>query len=194
MNGSIHSVAVFCGSRTGANPAFEAAARALGRGLAASGLRLIYGGGKLGLMGVLADAVLAEGGQVRGVIPEFLVGWEVAHPGVTDMIVTTSMHARKQRMAEEADAFVTMPGGLGTMDETIEILTWRILRLHTKPILLCDVEGSAAPCRAMIEASIEQGFAAPGVRDAFEVVDGVPALLDRLRRLPSGSAGPVDRL
>jgi uncharacterized protein (TIGR00730 family) len=191
---AINSVAVFCGSRLGANPAFEAAARALGTGLAAAGIRLVYGGGKLGLMGVLADAVLAAGGQVRGVIPDFLVEWEVAHPGVTDMVVTASMHARKQRMAEEADAFITMPGGLGTLDETIEIITWRLLRLHDKPVLLCDVEGSTAPLRAMIDASIANGFAAPEARNTYEVVFGVSPLLERLQALPAGAAGSIERL
>jgi uncharacterized protein (TIGR00730 family) len=191
---SIHSVAVFCGSRLGTNPAFAAASHALGTGLAAAGIRLVYGGGKLGLMGVLADAALAAGGQVRGVIPDFLVGWEVAHPGVTDMVVTDSMHARKQLMAEEADAFVTMPGGVGTLDETIEIITWRLLRLHDKPILLCDVAGSAAPLQAMIDASIALGFAAHEARSAFEVVPGVPALLQRLQALPAGTSGSVARL
>lgn len=190
----IHSIAVFCGSRLGANPAYAAAARDLGLGLAAAGIRLVYGGGRVGLMGALADSLLAAGGSVRGVIPDFLVQWEVAHPGVTDMVVTASMHARKQRMAEEADAFVALPGGLGTLDETIEIITWRLLRLHDKPILLCDVDGSAAPLCAAIEAAIAQGFAAPTARAAYEVVEGVPALLERLGRLETGSSVRTERM
>ncbi len=139
-----HAVAVFCGSRSGNDPAYHCAAQALGTGLAKAGIRLVYGGGRIGLMGVLADAALAAGGDVLGIIPEFLTRREVAHEGVTKMVVTDSMHSRKQRMFEAADAFVSLPGGLGTLDETIEIITWRQLRLHAKPILICDVAGSAA--------------------------------------------------
>ncbi len=190
----INSIAVFCGSRLGHNPAYEAAARTLGSGLAAAGIRLVYGGGRVGMMGVLADAVLEGGGNVLGVIPDFLLQWEVAHPGVADMVVTASMHARKQHMAEQADAFVALPGGLGTLDETIEIITWRLLRLHNKPILLCNVEGSAAPLQAAIEAAIAQGFAGEEARDTYEVVDGVAALLQRLGTLPAGLTGPTERL
>lgn len=191
---AIHSIAVFCGSRLGHKPAYQAAARALGTGLAAARIRLVYGGGRVGMMGAVADAVLAGGGQVLGVIPDFLLQWEVAHPGVTDMVVTASMHARKQRMAEESDAFVALPGGLGTLDETIEIITWRLLRLHDKPILLCDVEGSAGPLEAAIEAAIAQGFAGPEARRSYEVVNGVTALLTRLTALPAGSGGASERL
>src|SRR5471030_701123 len=156
---AISSIAVFCGSRVGSNPAFASAAQTLGVGLARAGIRLIYGGGRNGIMGVLADAVLGAGGAVLGVIPDFLTKWEVAHPGVTEMVVTSSMHDRKRRMAEEADAFVTLPGGIGTMDETIEIISWRQLRLHQRPIYICDIAGSAAPLIAAIEGAIAQGFA-----------------------------------
>src|SRR5580698_3768548 len=110
----IHSVAVFCGSRVGVNPAYAEAGRVLGHGLGRAGMRLVYGGGRVGIMGVVADAVLAVGGTVVGVIPEFLTKWEVAHTNVSEMIVTDSMHSRKRRLYEEADAFVVMPGGLGT--------------------------------------------------------------------------------
>jgi len=179
----IRAVAVFCGSHAGTLPAFRASAAALGRGLAEAGLRLVYGGGRIGLMGALADAALAAGGEVIGVIPEFLTRLEVAHEGVAELIVTDSMHARKRRMFELAGAFVTLPGGLGTLDETVEILTWRQLGLHDKPILLCDVAGSAAPLVAAIEAAIGLGFAAEGTRLLYEVVEGVPGVLERLSRL-----------
>ena len=182
----VYSVAVFCGSRSGADPRFAAAARALGLGLAGRGIRLVYGAGSNGLMGVLANAALESGGRVLGVIPDFLVRWEVAHPGLTERIVTQTMHERKRVMAEQADAFVMMPGGIGTLDETIEILSWRQLRLHDKPIFLCDVAGSAAPVLAAIEGSIALGFAAPDTRALFSVVDGVAALLEALDRAPSG--------
>lgn len=176
----IRSVAVFCGSRVGNNPAFAAAATELGRGLARAGIAMIYGGGRVGMMGLAADAVLAAGGVVEGIIPDFLVRWEVAHPGVADMEVTDTMHDRKRRMFERADAFVTLPGGLGTLDETLEILTWRQLRLHEKPILICNVDGWAHGFLAAIEATVAQGFADPVVRDFIEVLDGPTAVLARL--------------
>jgi uncharacterized protein (TIGR00730 family) len=185
---AINSIAVFCGSRAGANPAYADAARALGRGLAEAGIRLVYGGGRVGLMGILADTALAHGGSVLGVIPDFLIAWEVAHTGLTEMIVTDSMHNRKQRMAEESDAFLCMPGGLGTLDETLEIITWRQLRLHAKPILLCDVAGSVQPFVAAVDAAVAQGFASPESRHLFEVLNGVPAVLERIT---VGSASPA---
>jgi uncharacterized protein (TIGR00730 family) len=190
----INAVAVFCGSRPGKDPAYRAAAQALGRGLAEAGIRLVYGGGRIGLMGVLADAALEAGGTVIGVIPEFLTQREVAHQGVTEMVVTDSMHSRKQRMFEAADAFVSLPGGTGTLDETIEIITWRQLRLHAKPVLICDVAGSAAPFMATIEAAIAADFAYPGTLELFEVLDGVPAVLERLSHLQRAARGEVARL
>ena len=183
---AIRSVAVFCGSRTGHLPAFREAAVELGQGLAQAGMQLVYGGGRIGLMGALADATLAAGGQVVGVIPDFLQQYEVAHQGVQELVVTDSMHTRKRRMFELADAFVSFPGGLGTFDETFEILTWRQLRLHDKPVLICDVGGSAAALLMLIEGAVADGFAPPEARDFYEVADGVPALLARLAVL-----GPV---
>ena len=191
---AISSLAVFCGSRVGTNPAYAESARVLGSGLARAGIRLVFGGGRIGIMGVVADAVLAGGGEVLGVIPEFLTKWEVAHDRVTELVVTDSMHTRKQRMYEESDAFLIMPGGLGTFDEALEIITWRQLRLHDKPIFLCNVAGWAGPLIAAIEHAIAQGFASPASLDLFEVIDGVPALLDRLRLVPAGAEGSADRL
>jgi hypothetical protein len=157
-------------------------------------MRLVYGGGRVGLMGAIADAAVAAGGQVLGVIPEFLARLEVAHTGITELKVTDSMHSRKQLMFAEADAFVSLPGGLGTLDETFEIITWRQLGLHDKPILLCDIAGSATPLLAAIDAAISLGFASARARDLFEVTDGVAALLKRLRAMPCPAAVPVDRL
>jgi len=184
---------VFCGSRVGVNPAYAEAGRLLGEGLARAGIRLVFGGGRIGIMGVIADAVLEGGGTVLGVIPEFLTQMEVAHSGVTEMVVTDSMHTRKLRLYAESDAFLIMPGGLGTFDEVFEIITWRQLRLHDKPILLCDVEGWARPLVGLIDHAIAQGFAAPTCRNLFEVINGVPAVLDRLKLLPAGKGEPVDR-
>jgi len=185
----IRSVAVFCGSRNGVSPAYHAAAVALGEGLARAGMRLIYGGGRIGLMGAMADAAIGAGGTVVGVIPDFLQRWEVAHSGCTELIVTDSMHTRKRRMFEMSDAFVSFPGGLGTFDETFEILTWRQLRLHDKPILICDIEGSAAALLGLIEGSIADGFAPGDARDLYETVVGVPALLGRLGDLAAVPGG-----
>jgi len=178
------AVAVFCGSRMGDDPAARAAAVALGHGLARDGIALIYGGGHIGLMGVVADAVLDGGGQVTGVIPEFLARREVAHDRLTALHVTDSMHSRKRLMFELADAFITLPGGLGTLDETIEIITWRQLGLHDKPILICDVGGWAGPLLAALRACVAQGFAGADSLALFEVLDDVPALLARLRAVP----------
>ena len=141
MPSHINAVAVFCGARVGNDPAWRQAADALGRGLAKAGIRLVYGGGRVGLMAAVADAALAAGGAVTGVIPDFLRGREVAHPGVTDLVVTGTMHERKALMVQQADAFVTLPGGFGTLDETIEVITWRQLGLHDRPVLIVNLGG-----------------------------------------------------
>ena len=190
----MRAVAVFCGSRRGADPAYAAAADALGRGLAEAGVRLVYGGGRIGLMGVVADAALAAGGQVLGVIPEFLQRREVVHAGLGELEVTDSMHERKRRMFDAADAFIVMPGGLGTFDEAIEITTWRQLGLHDKPILICDVAGWAGAYLAAIDAAVRDGFAAEDTRGLFEVVPDVPELLDRLSTLRRADGGRGDGL
>ncbi len=182
MPNGIRSVAVFCGSRSGNNPLYAEAAAAMGRGLAKAGITLVYGAGQNGLMGILANAALAAGGRVEGVIPEFLVKWEVAHQGLDALEVTDGMHSRKRRMFEIADAFVTLPGGIGTLDETVEILSWRQLKLHAKPILICDVAGFARPFIDGLRATVEQGFAGPEVLGFFEVLDGVDGILTRLTR------------
>jgi uncharacterized protein (TIGR00730 family) len=186
----ISTVAVFCGAQAGFDPVHRAAAEALGQGLAGAGIRLVYGGGRVGLMGAVADAVLRAGGSVIGVIPDFLTRQEVAHDGVDDMIITDSMHSRKRRMFELADAFISLPGGLGTLDETIEIITWRQLGLHDKPILLLDVDGSARPLLAAIEAAITRGFACPDVRRLYEVAEAVEPLLARLRSRAAANGEP----
>ena len=135
------SVAVYCGSSSGANPLYVAQAQALGAALVAHDLTLVYGGGRVGLMGTIADAVLAHGGQVIGVIPDFLADKELAHLGCTELHVVKSMHERKLMMADRADAFVAMPGGYGTLEELFEVLTWGQLGLHRKPVGLLNVAG-----------------------------------------------------
>ncbi len=190
----VRSVAVFCGARPGADPAHRAAAVALGAGLAAAGLRLVYGGGNVGLMGAVADGVLGGGGAVLGIIPDFLQRREVVHAGVHEMVVTETMHDRKRRMFDAADAFVTMPGGLGTFDETIEITTWRQLGLHDKPILICNVGGWAQPYLALLEAAVAQGFADPATAELYEVLPDVPAVLDRLQGATFAAGGQASRM
>lgn len=187
MQHGFRAVAVFCGSRVGADPRHAAAADTLGRAFAGAGIRLVYGGGRVGLMGRIADACLGAGGRVTGVIPTFLAKWEEAHAGAQEMIEVASMHVRKARMAELADAFVMLPGGLGTLDEVIEIITWRQLRLHDKPVVLCDVAGSARPLIAAIEAAIGAGFAEVSVRGLYAVADGAEAVLPLLATLRPGT-------
>ena len=166
----IRSLCVLCGSRDGIDPAYRQAAVRLGQALAERGVRLVYGGGSIGLMGIVADAVLTAGGEVVGVIPDFLIRYEVGHRRLTDLVVTDSMHDRKRRMFEMADAFVVLPGGLGTLDETFEIITWKQLRLHNAPIVILDVNGYWAPLKALIDAAITAGFAHEAVADLFSIV------------------------
>ena len=189
----IRSVAVFCGSRSGRNPAWLAAAHTLGSGLAQAGIRLVFGGGRVGLMGAVADSVLAGGGQVLGVIPEFLTAMEVAHGGLTELVVTDSMHSRKRLMFDRADAFLTLPGGLGTLDETVEIVTWRQLGLHDKPVLICNVGGWADSLLGAFEQSVEDGFASKSARGLFEVVPDVASALVRLAELPAAALADAAR-
>jgi uncharacterized protein (TIGR00730 family) len=151
-------VCVYCGSNTGSDPAYAAQARALGERLAADGMALVYGGGNVGLMGIVADAVLAGGGEVIGVIPQQLVDWEVAHRGVTRLEVVDSMHTRKARMFELADGFIALPGGFGTLDEMFEMLTWRQLGLGKKPCAFLDVGRFWQPLMAMLDSMVRERF------------------------------------
>jgi uncharacterized protein (TIGR00730 family) len=190
----IKRLCVYCGSSPGVDPSYQTAAAQLGTRLAQSSVELIYGGGRVGLMGVLADAALAAGGRVTGVIPRLLHDREVAHPGVSDMIVVGSMHERKQRMFDLADAFVVLPGGLGTLDETIEILTWRQLGLHDKPVIIADIAAYWAPLLGLIEHVIADGFAYAPLRDYYRVVARVEDVLPTLAALPQPSAPVQSKL
>jgi uncharacterized protein (TIGR00730 family) len=177
-------VCVFCGSSRGATPAYAAAATDLGTTLAAKGIGLVYGGGDVGLMGVVADAALAAGGTVTGVIPEALVAKEIAHAGLTELRVTGSMHERKALMADLADGFIALPGGLGTFDELCEILTWGQLGLHAKPVVLLDVDGFWAPFGARLDGAVAAGFLRPSHRDLAHVAASVGEALARLESPP----------
>ena len=157
-------VCVFCGSSAGTRPAYVEAARAVGTALATQGLGLVYGGSKVGLMGAVADATLAAGGEAVGVIPEFLAAKEIAHTGLTGLHVVRSMHERKALMADLADAFVALPGGYGTLEELLEILTWGQLGLHRKPIALLNIEGYYDPLLALFDHAVGEGFLSPTLR------------------------------
>jgi uncharacterized protein (TIGR00730 family) len=154
----VKNLCVFCGSQFGNRPEYEVAARLLGLELAGRGIRLIYGGGRVGLMGVVADAVMAAGGEVVGVIPEFLMQKEIGHVGLTELHVVDSMHSRKAKMAELADGFVALPGGFGTFEEFFEVLTWAQLGMHNKPVGLLDVADFYLPMVAFLRHSAAQGF------------------------------------
>ena len=154
----MRAVCVYCGSNAGARPEYAARATELGTRLARERLALVYGGGNVGLMGIVADAALAAGGEVVGVIPEQLVGWEVAHRDLTRLEVVANMHERKARMFDLSDAFVALPGGFGTLDEMFEMLTWRQLGLGDKPCAFLDVAGFYAPLIAMMDRMVDERF------------------------------------
>jgi len=192
---AIKAVTVFGGAASGHNPVCRETAIALGRGLAEAGITVIFGGGSIGMMGAVANGALDAGGEVIGIIPDFLARREAAHTAVTEMIVTDSMHSRKRRMFELSDAFVTLPGGLGTLDETFEMITWRQLDLHSKPIIICDVGGWAEPFLALIDALVAQGFVPSHARRFYEVLHSAEAVVARLTELPAiEEATAVSRL
>ena len=176
-----HSICVFCGSRVGKSPAHKQAAEETGQRIAAAGWRLIYGGGGVGLMNVVADSTLAAGGEVIGVIPEFLKVREAQHDGVNDLIVTDGMHDRKQIMFNFADAFVILPGGIGTLDETMEILTWKQLGNHNKPIVIVNLEGFWDPMLAALRQAIDHEFMGERTYGLLDIVDSVEAAFERIQ-------------
>jgi len=176
----MRGVCVFCGSSPGDRPAYTQAARLTASELARRGLHLVYGGGKVGLMGRLADAMLAAGGAVTGVIPHALVQKELAHTGLTRLVVVDSMHQRKARMAELADAFIALPGGFGTLEEFCEVLTWAQLGFHDKPCGLLNVAGYYDPLLAFFDAAVARRFLQPEHRSMVLVEQEPGALLDRL--------------
>ena len=155
----------------------------------------MFGGGAIGLMGAAADGALTADGRVTGIIPTFLEQPEIAHPGVSELVVVDSMHARKQRMFERSDAFAVLPGGIGTLDETVEIITWRLLGLHDKPIVLVDHQGCWRPLLALIDHFVDTGFASPELRDLYVVVDSLDALFAHLEAGPEpGIPADAERL
>jgi uncharacterized protein (TIGR00730 family) len=176
----LRRLCVYCGSSLGARARYAESAAALGRLVAARGIGLVYGAGNLGLMGTAADAALAAGGEVVGVIPRALVDLELAHQRLTDLRIVDSMHQRKAMMAELSDGFLALPGGIGTLEELGEILTWRQLEIHTKPIGLLDVDGYWRDLLRFLDHAVSEGFVRQAHRDALLVDDDPARLLDRL--------------
>lgn len=177
----MRSICVYCGASTGRGEAYVAAARAMGTALARRGLRLVYGGASVGLMGAVADAALAAGGEVVGVIPESLMKKELAHPGLTELVVTRSMHERKTVMADRADGFVALPGGIGTLEELFEMWTWAQLGLHQKPCGLLDVRGFYGGLAQFINHVVDEGFLKPEHREMLFIERDPAALLMRIK-------------
>lgn len=178
----IKSVLVYCGARVGSNPVYRQAAEATGRVLSERGIRIIYGGGGIGMMGALADSALAHGGHVEGVIPHFLNEMEVHHSGLTFIHAVDTMHERKALMAEKAGGFIALPGGYGTLDELFEILTWGQLELHRKPIGLLNVNGYYDHIVAHVNHMVQEGFLSETNRDMLLVADHIEALLEKMEQ------------
>ena len=177
----LRAVCVYCGSNAGNRPVYAERAAAVGQRLAREGIAVVYGGGNVGLMGVVADAALEAGGEVIGVIPEQLVNWEVAHRGLTRLEVVADMHTRKMRMFDLSDAFIALPGGFGTLDEMFEMLTWRQLGLGDRPCAFLDVDGFYAPLMGMLDRMVAERFLHPEQRTDLWHGDDIDTLLDWMR-------------
>jgi uncharacterized protein (TIGR00730 family) len=196
------SICVYCGANAGRSPEYAAAAMALGEAMAKNGVRLVYGGGSVGLMGILARTVMENGGNVSGIIPQFLKDREVMLREVPDLLVTSNMHERKQAMFQRADAFVALPGGIGTLEEVVEVMTWAQLDQHVKPVLILNINGFWNPLIALFERMMQEGFlnkAFLGGQTALPVafVDSadavIPTIQARIADLPEARlAEPVD--
>lgn len=177
---SLERICVFCGSKVGTRKAYAEAARQVGTTLAGRGIQLVYGGGHIGLMGEAADAALAAGGQVVGIIPEFMVDFEIAHHGLTELVVVESMHERKAEMAARADGFLALPGGWGTLEEVFEVTTWAQLGLHEKPVGLLDVDRFFAELVGFLDHAADEGFIKRKHRNLLHVDADLDTLLDRM--------------
>jgi uncharacterized protein (TIGR00730 family) len=170
-------ICVFCGSSEAAHPSYAQAAKELGQRIAASGTCLVYGGATVGLMGIVADAALARGAEVIGVMPDVLMDREIAHPGLTKLHIVRTMHERKALMADQADAFIALPGGYGTLDEFIEIVTWKQIRVHQKPCILLNINGYFDGLLTFLDHAVGQGFIKPENRVLIQVADSPESAL-----------------
>jgi uncharacterized protein (TIGR00730 family) len=180
----LKSLCVFCGSRAGIESAYELAARDLGHAIADRGIDLIYGAGDIGLMSVVARAALENGGKVTGIIPKFIQAFEVGSPGEIELIVVESMHERKRAMFELSDGFIALPGGLGTLDETIEMITWKQLQQHKKPVVLVNTNQYWKPFLKLVQAVVDGGFGHEGINELFSVVEDVESVFQALKDAP----------
>jgi uncharacterized protein (TIGR00730 family) len=180
---SVRSLCVFCGSSFGNDEKWAAAARQLGAGLAEAGITLVYGGSRSGLMGAVAEAALGAGGRVEGVIPKFFLPNEDPFAEVSELTVVDDMHTRKKLMFDKSDAFVVLPGGLGTLDETFEILTWKQIKLHDKPVIMLNLDGYWSKWLELVDTIVAEGFARNGIAGFFEVIGTVEETLARLHTL-----------
>jgi len=184
MSGKLASIGVFCGSKKGSHAQYGDAARAVGELIATREMELVFGAGHIGLMGVVADAALKRGGRVVGVIPQHLVDWELAHPGITELIVVQTMHERKAIMAQRSEAFLALPGGFGTCDEFFEILTWKQLGLHGKPIGVLNTAGFFDPMLQWLDLMVRDGFLRANHREMIAVSSKPEEVLDILESMP----------
>lgn len=189
---SVFSLCIYCGSKLGAAPSYEGAARQVGTLIGERGWQLVYGGGNAGLMGTVANATLAAGGRVVGVIPQSLMAREHGHTGLHELHVVDTMHQRKQMMAERADAFLALPGGIGTFEELFEVWTWRQLGYHDKPVGLLNVEGYYDGLLAFLDRSVAQGFVPAAQRPLLQSSTDAAELLDRLSREARTATAPDD--
>lgn len=190
IGGRIKSVCVYCGSSSKVDQQYKDVAHEVGTMLAGNDLVTVYGGGRVGLMGIVADAALSAGGDVIGIIPEHILVKEVQHTKLTELLVVDSMHTRKRLMVNRSDAFVILPGGLGTLDETFEILTWKQLKLHDKPVILVNIDGYWQPLLDMMDNIIHEGFAHPDHRNLYTVVDSIDMLIPALEMEPASIVEP----
>ncbi len=182
----IKSICVYCGSAAGTDPAYREAAAELGRHLAEAGIRLVYGGGSVGLMGIVARSVLEHGGDVTGIIPQFLKEREEMLVADCELIVTQDMHQRKKLMFDKADAFVALPGGIGTLEETVEMLTWAQLGRHHKPVLLANINGFWEPFRQLLEHMRRDGFIRNGLDVPYHVADRAEDIVPHIQHVADG--------
>jgi uncharacterized protein (TIGR00730 family) len=191
---NIKALCVYCGSSGRVAAPYREAASELGMRLAAAGIEIVFGGGRVGLMGLVADAGLAGGGRVTGIIPARLRDAELAHQGVSELVIVDSMHERKRLMAERADAFAVLPGGIGTLDETFEMLSWKQLGLHHKPIYLVDIDGYWTTLRTLLDDIVERGFAPAKTRRLLQTVSTVAELVMALAEAPPEIRGGTPEL
>lgn len=192
-NKKIKSLCVYCGSSGNVDPDFREAAKTMGEAMASQGIQLVYGGGHVGLMGIIADAVMNSGGKAVGIIPEHISSREVQHKGLTELHVVDTMHVRKQMMVDRADAFLILPGGIGTLDELCEIMTWRQLGIHDKPIIIANIKNYWTPFLNMVDHIIEQGFMRGGDSRLVTVVEDLSDVLPALEQAPEEQFDPSSK-